>query len=422
MGHQTNPDREYRLLQQRLDRNVTGAPASPTFTKILELLFTPEEARMAHQMPTRPTPVSVLAKKLEMDAEELDGKLTEMAAKGVVLDFERAGKRYITLPPVVIGFFEFAFMRTRDDLPMAELARLFEEYMFEDDQFPRSVFDSSTSIARSMVREEALPEGDHTEILDWERASKVVQTADAIGLAQCACRHKASHLGTNCDAPMEVCLCFGMAARSLAKQGIVKRIDKDEGMRILEVSKEAGLMQTGDNVQRHMSYLCNCCGCCCGMVNAIRTFDVRTAIVSSNWLVSIDQSQCTGCGRCVKACAVNALNLDENGDGESRATADGELCLGCGVCAPACPHGAVTMKSRDQRVITPRTFYDRMLAMAIERGKLADLMFEMPEKLSHRALKRIMSAVEKSPPYKAAMAVKPLKSAFLNALVKAAGR
>ena len=35
MGHIVNADREYRLLQQRLDRNVTGAPDSPTFMKIL---------------------------------------------------------------------------------------------------------------------------------------------------------------------------------------------------------------------------------------------------------------------------------------------------------------------------------------------------------------------------------------------------
>ena len=46
MGHIVNPDREYRLLQRRLDQKVTGAPDSPTLTKILKLLFTPEEAEV----------------------------------------------------------------------------------------------------------------------------------------------------------------------------------------------------------------------------------------------------------------------------------------------------------------------------------------------------------------------------------------
>ena len=56
--------------------------------------------------------------------------------------------------------------------------------------------------------------------------------------------------------------------------------------------------------------------------------------------------------------------------------------------------------------------------MAIERGKLADLLFEDPERLSHRALGRILRILEKTPPWKAAMAVKPLRSTFLNAMLK----
>jgi hypothetical protein len=59
-----------------------------------------------------------------------------------------------------------------------------------------------------------------------------------------------------------------------------------------------------------------------------------------------------------------------------------------------------------------------MVTMAIERGKLANLIFDEPERLGYRALGRIFSVLENSPPVKAAMAIKPLRSAFLNALVK----
>src|SRR5215203_3763727 len=52
MGHIVNSPRAYRLLQQRLDRNVTGAPDSPVLRQILELLFQPEEAELAAQIPT----------------------------------------------------------------------------------------------------------------------------------------------------------------------------------------------------------------------------------------------------------------------------------------------------------------------------------------------------------------------------------
>lgn len=80
----------------------------------------------------------------------------------------------------------------------------------------------------------------------------------------------------------------------------------------------------------------------------------------------------------------------------------------------------MTFQPRAQRVYTPETVYDRMVAMAIERGKLADLIFEQPEKLSHRALKRITQIVEKSPPFKAAIAIAPLRSALLDRIVRVA--
>jgi hypothetical protein len=60
--------------------------------------------------------------------------------------------------------------------------------------------------------------------------------------------------------------------------------------------------------------------------------------------------------------------------------------------------------------------------MAIERGKLANLLFDDPEKLSHRALGRIVNILEKSPPYKATMAIEPLRSAFLGAVIRGAKR
>ena len=241
MGHIVNPDREYRLLQKRLDRNVTGAPDSPTFMKILRLLYTPEEAEMARRIPSRPTPLSVLSGRLGIPGDELEDKLTGMAQRGVIFDLDRQGERYFSLPPVVIGFFEYSFMRARDDVPMAELASLFEEYMTADDRFARSVFQKQTQLGRSLVREEALPEGDHTEILDWERASHIVTSASAIGLSLCACRHKASHLGHACDTPQETCLTFDHAAKAMIGSGHARPVTVEEAMRIIEQCKEIGL-------------------------------------------------------------------------------------------------------------------------------------------------------------------------------------
>ena len=61
--------------------------------------------------------------------------------------------------------------------------------------------------------------------------------------------------------------------------------------------------------------------------------------------------------------------------------------------------------------------FDKMAAMAIERGKLADVAFERPEHLSERALAGIVAAIERSRPFKAAVAIAPLRSLFLSAIV-----
>jgi hypothetical protein len=100
MGHIVNPGREYRLLQQRLDRNITGAPESPAFMKILRLLFSPEEAEFARRIPSHLTSLDVLSDKLAIPREELGDKLGEMAQRGVMVDFEHNGQRYFALPPV----------------------------------------------------------------------------------------------------------------------------------------------------------------------------------------------------------------------------------------------------------------------------------------------------------------------------------
>ncbi|MCW5880793.1 MAG: 4Fe-4S binding protein [Anaerolineae bacterium] len=413
------PTRPYRLLQQRLDRNVTGAPDSPTFLRILQLLFTPDEADLARRVPTTFISLRRLARRAHLDEARLGDMVTSMAERGLLFDVEHDGQRYVALPPVVIGFFEFTFMRTRDDYPMAELARLFDQYFFERETFADAVFAGQTQIGRSLVNEDALPQGDHTEVLDWERASFIVANARSHAVSLCACRHHAQHAGHPCDHPMRTCLSLNGGADILARQGIAERISRAEAMTILEGAKAAGLAQTGDNVQRDVSYICNCCGCSCGMMNAIRRFDLRNAVVTSNWISAIDTETCNGCTRCVKVCPVNAISIvvgERNGHVRKWAVRDADLCLGCGVCYTRCKRGALSMQPRARRVFTPETTFDRIVAMAIERGKLGDLLVDNLEGWGPHALARVVQAVEKTPAPKIVNAIAPLKSTFLNAI------
>ncbi|NTW02719.1 MAG: 4Fe-4S dicluster domain-containing protein, partial [Oscillochloris sp.] len=169
--------------------------------------------------------------------------------------------------------------------------------------------------------------------------------------------------------------------------------------------------------------ICNCCGCSCGMMNAIRRFDIRKAIVSSNWIAVIDPEICRGCGRCATICPVHAIEImhgEQNGRKRKWALRSAELCLGCGVCYSACKHGALTMHQREQRVFTPETTFDRMVAMAIERGKLGDLLLDNVEGWGAAALARVVQVVERTSITTALWAIEPLKSAFLSGIVRSA--
>ena len=78
------------------------------------------------------------------------------------------------------------------------------------------------------------------------------------------------------------------------------------------------------------------------------------------------------------------------------------------------------MTARPQRVYTPETMLDRYAAMAIERGKLAELIFGDSEGPTHVAMTRILGALERSAPARAALAIEPLKSVFLSGIVAGA--
>ncbi len=415
IAHELDVDREYRLLQERLDRNVTGAPDSPAMRRILRLLFTPEDAHIARQLP-QVISLSSLARKLDADLDWLDGQITSMAERGLVLDFERKGKRYVLAAPVVIGFFEFTFMRERPDAPLEEYAEAFED-LFDDETFVRSVFTGSTQIGRSFVREEAVA----SEILDWERATHVVETATSVAVSLCPCRIDAGLRGEGCDAPVRTCLTFGGAADNLVRSGIAEPISNGEALVILAEAKAAGLAQTGDTVRNEVSYMCNCCGCCCGMMRSIKKYDIYDGITPSNFLATIDHGECRGCTKCAKACPVDAIEIvatEGKGLRKNWAVIDGDRCLGCGVCNDVCRWDAHAMVERDDPPYIPENTMERVALMAVERGKLGDLLLDNigSSRLGPIAATSLR-VIEKMPPWKAAMANQKIRSKFVSTLI-----
>ena len=276
-------------------------------------------------------------------------------------------------------------------------------------------------MGRAFVNENALGTATALEVMDYERASEVIRTASHIGVGTCYCRHKMEHLGKACKAPMEICMTFNSTAQSLIKHGVARRVDAREGMDLLALAQDRNLVQFGENVRNRVAFICNCCGCCCEALLAAKRFAVLHPIATTNFLPRVQAESCDGCGKCVAACPVEAMGLVSAGDPHRprrmKARVEADLCLGCGVCVRACSKGSAFLESRKERVITPVNTAHRVVLMAIERGKLQNLIFDNQALWNHRALAAILGVILKLPPVKQIMASRQMKSLYLERLL-----
>jgi ferredoxin len=340
----------------------------------------------------------------------------------MVLDIEIDGKQAYVMPPPMAGFFEFSMMRIGDHYDQKLLAELFYQYLNVEEEFVRELFaGGETQLGRVFVNEPALSSENTLYVLDYERASEVVQTASHIGIGACYCRHKMKHLGRACAAPMDICMTFNSTALSLIKHKIARQVDAIEGQELLHKAIEHNLVQFGENVREQVSFICNCCGCCCEAMQAAKRFAVLNPIATTKFLPEIASEKCSGCGRCVEVCPVEAMGMVSAGDPKKpkrrKARVNEDLCLGCGVCIRQCRTEAARLKSRAQRVITPVNTAHRTVLMAIERGKLQELIFDNRALFSHRAMAAILGVILKLPPLRQAMASEQIRSRYLEQLL-----
>lgn len=355
----------YRRLAQRLDAIPNGFPSTESGIelKLLAKIFTEEEAHLAAAMRLTKEPADSIAARAGVSLKETRRHLKAMAREGLILAGKGTGELVYGLMPFVVGIYEEQLPRLDE-----ELATLFEQY-YKETGGGGTLIQAAPSGHRVIPVEESI--AFEPEIFPYERASELLQGAKAWGVRDCICRVQQRLVGKGCDHPVEVCLLFAPVEGVFDHSDVTRALTKEEALRILRETEEAGLVHSTANYRDGHYYICNCCSCCCGFLRSVVEFGVPTAVAHSDFRAVVDEDECVGCGDCAERCQFGALSVP--GD---VCVVDYARCLGCGQCVTVCPSEALRLERRPDAEILPMPLdHDEWMAQrANERGiSLSDI-------------------------------------------------
>jgi len=428
MGH-TNAKDIYRALGDKIDALTLRAPWNDALHAILTELYSEDEADLVIKMPYTLSSLSRLERVTRIERATLRGLLEGLAAKGLVVDLYVRDTFYYMPAPMVIGIFEFTMMRTGPGLDSKKWAKLFNDYLHGSEDFLAKNFGHSqkVSVMRSLPHEGAVRPEEYVEVLDYEKATAIVEAADRFSIGICSCRHEKDHLGERqCKVRLSKCSSFGPAADFLVRNNLARSASKAEMLENIAESKEAGLVLNADNVRRNVTYVCHCCSCCCNVLLGVSRHGFPSTLVTSSFIARPDQGKCRGCGICSRRCPIQAIARVPDPDPKfrkfGRPRVDESLCLGCGVCTLKCKFGAMKLTKRKERVLHPENTFERTLLQCLERGTLQNQLFDDPQSTTHKYMRGFVGGFLRLPLVKRALMSDMLRSRFLDVMKKGAGR
>jgi len=347
----------YKALQELLDKDPTGCPPAPEIDEILRILFSEEEAGVALGLGFRTFPLAMIAERAGVEPSEAARHLDAMAERCLIFAKEKGGERQYALQPVMPGLFEFPYMKGHKNENLERLAPLWNSYM---KRFGKGFGSPSMPFARVLpVQEEVQSE---PGVLPYEKVYEMIDKARVVGIGHCACRRTMQR----CDAPREACMMFDDTCDFLVQRGYGRYLTKEEMKEKFREFDERGLVHQVNNSQDKLSFICNCCSCCCELLQALTKLDNPHVLSTSAFLPSLSPDRCTGCGNCAEErCPMGAIEMKE-----AVPRMEEQRCIGCGLCVTGCPDDALKLTRREKAPIPALTIRDMTMTIVKEKGKL----------------------------------------------------
>lgn len=345
----------YKRLALRLDALPNGFPATEDGAelRLLEKLFTPEEAELAAKLRLTLETSQQIAERIGRDENETRLMLKTMTKRGLIKAGKLDSALGFGLMPFAVGIYEFQVERMD-----AEMAELFETYY---QQAFAQVLAVSPQVHRVVPVNQTVRTG--MEIAPYESVTAIVDQAKSWGVLDCICRQQKALIGDPCEHPLDVCMTFSSVPGAFDHNKTIRALTRDEAMHTLDRAADAGLVHSVGNNQEGLWYICNCCSCSCGILRAMAEMGVANVVAHSSYINVVDEMLCNGCEDCVDYCQFDALSLDGY-----MMTVSELSCVGCGVCVPHCDIEALQLVMREEKVVPPKTELDWMAARAAARG------------------------------------------------------
>ena len=357
-----NESQVYRDLQTHLDKLPIGFPSTETGVeiRILKHLFTPEEAELACQLSMTPEPLDQIYDRFDkskMAMDELEGALDHMVEKGAITGMKKAERKLYWLMLFAVGMYEAQVDRLTKDF--ARDAKL-----YLDGEFGTEMYRSEIPQLRTVPVRQSIATPEKYSVSSYDDIRSIIENVGGpIAVINCICRQVRDLIGETCARTdlRETCIVFRGAADAVTSAGIGRFVTKDEALAILDKAQEAGLVLQPENTQ-HPSYVCCCCGDCCGILTTVKRFPYPAELYATNYYAEIDPDLCTGCGICVSRCQLDAITIPD-----AVAVIDLDRCIGCGNCVACCEFGAARLRKKETETVPPERTSDLYTKIMVKK-------------------------------------------------------